>query len=164
MNAPKITLGVLFVGACCIAQPNKFFADPQKACGLLASEGFLNLVWQSTAYGYACSSVKPDINYTVSGDHPRRAKRLKLKLLLHSGSSNDTALIAEFDRIATVMLTRIGLKVPGELHTAIGTTRQFRQAQRGANITFDPGRSPFTELVLVIRDPRVRVVTMPRSP
>jgi len=71
---------------------------------------------------------------------------------------------SEFDTVATVLLTRIGLEAPPELHKTILATRGFRQAQHGANITFDPGRSPFTRRTLTIRDSVARVVTIPRAP
>lgn len=69
----------------------------------------------------------------------------------------------EFDRIATAMLERIGLRVPQALHDAIRETRPFRHSQPGANITFDPGRSPFRTPTLVVRDAGIRVVAIPRS-
>jgi hypothetical protein len=140
------------------------FRDPDKACNLLQSEGFATAEWHAEAFGYECSSTNRKVDYQVTGDDRLRAKRLKVMLNLKYESGDPATRRTEFDRIAMILLTRIGLKAPPELHKAILTTRQFRQAQQGAKITFDPGRPPFRRQTLIIRDSAIRVVTIPRSP
>jgi len=137
------------------------FDEPEKACGLLIADGFKAGSWKPTAFGWACSSTNAAIDYIVSGDDLFRAKRVKL--MLHLDPSRDReAQVAEFNHIAADLLLRLELRPSEELGEAIRTTRQLREAQIGANITFDPGMKPFTRQVLIIRDPSIRVVTLPR--
>lgn len=146
------------------AQTLPIFRHPEKACNLLNSEGFAHAEWHAEAYGYECSSTNWKMDYQVTGDNRLRARRLKLILDFKYESGDPAMRRAEFDKIATVLLTRIGLQALQALHEAILATRQFRQAQQGANVTFDPGRKPFTRQTLTIRDSVVPVVTIPRSP
>ena len=146
------------------ARPPALFSDPARVCDLLAVENFPHAEWHAASYGYECTSTNLRIDYIVSGDDQSRAKRLKLLLDLKYESGDPSERRAEFDRIATKLLTRLGLKAYPELHNAISATRQFRETQPGANITFDPGRRPFLIQTLIVRDASIRVVTIPRSP
>ena len=42
------------------------FGAPQKACGLLAAQGFATPAWTPTSFGYECSSTNLRIDYVVS--------------------------------------------------------------------------------------------------
>ena len=162
---PMIAALSLLAGYASAAPPLRIFGAPQKACGLLAAEGFATPAWVPTSFGYECSSTNLRIDYIVSGDDGSKAKRIKLILDLRYQPGKDLdARTAEFDRLATTMLIRLGLTPSPALHDAIQTTHQFRQEQPGAHITFDPGRRPFNRQVLIVRDPSIRVVTIPRSP
>jgi hypothetical protein len=162
---PMIAAFTLLSSYASPAPPLRIFANPQKACGLLAAEGFATPAWVPTSFGYECSSTNLRIDYVVSGDDGIKAKRIKLILDLRYQPGKDLEVRrVEFDRLATAMLIQLGLAPSKALHDAIRTTHQFRQEQPGAHITFDPGRRPFNRQVLIIRDSTIRVVAIPRSP
>jgi len=83
----------LLVSYTTIAQPPPIFDAPQKACGLLAAEGFAAPPWSPTSFGYECSSTNLRIDYIVSGDDGSKAKRIKLMLDLryHPGKVSTPA-------------------------------------------------------------------------
>ena len=175
VSAVAIGLAALLPG-----QALKIFSDPKKACSLLESEGIAAREWTPLPHGYQCIEVpepsragespavwtpqvaRGRIEYQASGSRSHRITRLKLLVHL-KGGAGDEALLNEYERLAAVMLDRIGLGMPQELRDAIRSRRPFRQAQRGANITFDPGRRPYMLLALIVRDPGVRVVPIPRA-
>lgn len=145
----------------CNAQLLDVFASPEAACDLLATEGFANAAWRPTSFGYACTSGIRGIQFTVSGERPERVTRIKLVLGLN-GADRD-ALTARYYRTASLLLKRVGLEVPRELRGAMRSARALRRAQEGARLTYDPGRPPFDRQSFIIREARVRVVTIPRS-
>ncbi len=148
----------------CSAETSSIFSEPAKLCDLLSVEGFSKGPWQASGPGYACTSTNFRIDYIVTGDEQRRAKRLKLVLDLKYQAGDIAERRAEFSRVATRLLGQLGLKASPALRNAIISTLQFRDVQASANITFDPGRRPFLKQTLTVRDPSIRVVTIPRSP
>lgn len=88
------------------------FRHPEKACNLLNSEGFAHAERHAEAYGYECLSTNWKIDYQVTGDNRLRARRLKLILDFKYESGDPAMRRAEFDKIATVLSTRIRLQAP----------------------------------------------------
>lgn len=159
-----VVLGVLAARAGALERL-AIFDDPRKACRLLAGEGFDPADWESGPGGWACSSTREHIEFVVTGDEPLAAKRLKLILRVDAERTQDqTARTAQLERVAGVLLTRLGLKLTPELREAIRGTKQHRERLAGANVTFDAGLRPYDQQVLIIRDPTIRVVAIPRQP
>lgn len=158
-----------------------YFDDPERVCRILEPEGLKTGGWRSVAYGGTCStegqvrkgapphtpaSFVADgyISYTASGDDEQRVRRIKLTLHLIPGEVDASSKKAEFFRIATLLCQRLGRPVPAALRDAITRETQYREPAPVGNLTLDPGRAPHTQMVLIIRDPKVSVVPIPRSP
>jgi hypothetical protein len=163
----------------CFGQVAEIFGQPEQACALLEAEGFRAGEWRLLPYGFECvANTKPrkageppprpsllvpegEILYVASGDRLDRVSRIKLVVQVPAKGAA-TPLLERFEKVASMMLERIGATMPKELSEAVREPRPFPQVQAGARITFDPGRSPHKLLTLIVRDPRVRVVTIPR--
>ncbi|HSB14903.1 MAG TPA: DUF6030 family protein [Bryobacteraceae bacterium] len=188
MQIPGMLSLALLFGTASFGQVLEIFDDPDKACALLESEGFPGREWTLRPYGLQCFTTRTkteevsgraqaapvddswpalevvpqgSIAYAASGESLTRVSRLKLIVFLVPDQPNKV-LMAEYERLATVLLTRIGLNVSDDLRKAIRNMLPWRRALRGANITFDPGPKPSSLLVLTVRDPRIRVETIPR--
>ena len=138
------------------------FNEPEKVFDLLAADGLRNAKWALGAAGYGCSPTNRRLDYYVSGDDPLRVKRVKLVLDLTYEEGTVEERKAEFVEAAKKLMVGLGLKATPELEQAINGTKPLRFAQKGARVTFDPGRMPYKMQALTIRDAGVRVVTIPR--
>ncbi len=179
MQIPGMLSLALLFGTASFGQVLEIFGDPDKACALLEPEGFSSRGWTLRPYAVECFMTRTEteeksghaqaaeevpkgsIAYAASGESLTRVSRLKLIVFLVPEQPNKV-LMAEYERLATVLLTRIGLNISEDLRKAIRNMQPLRQALRGANITFDPGPKPCSLLVLTVRDPRIRVETIPR--
>jgi hypothetical protein len=168
-------LMLLFTGA---PAAQDSFNNPDRVCAVLEPEGLSTGGWKAVAYGYQCStkgqaraSAPPDslasfiadgsISYTASGDDDRRVRRIKLILRLVPGEESSRRK-EEFFRVATILGERLRRRMPSNLRQLIYEEKEYREAAPAGNFTLDPGLPPHTELVLILRDPSVRVVPIPR--
>ena len=158
-------------------QVSEVFRDPEKACSLLEPEGFSAGELLFRPYGFECSAAldqkkdesparfdlpEESITYSVSGESIYRVSRIKL--VLHLAPEGDhKELLAQFEALAEIVLTRLGIEAPKELADAMNSTRYRRWVQKAGSISFDPGRWPHPSRVLAVRHPSLRVVPIPRA-